>query len=148
MPAYNELYLEGVENVTRLVFTCLVDSEYDFFDAVDAYMQTSEIRKKMDIGNSSALMKGHLQILHSIDFSGCKPNTENEENIDSILYHFMADIYVYLQWKYSLSSKEINEKVPARELARIFYPLHETSIAVACRKICHKYRLGENKDED
>lgn len=141
--AYDKAYLEGVCNVTKTAFSCLVESNYDFFDAVDAYMQTSEIRQKMDAGNWSALMKGHKQLLNSIDYANCKPNIENEDKIDMIMYRWIADIYVYLQWMYNLPSKAISLRVNARELYRIFTPLHETSIKNACEKIFNKYKLGE-----
>lgn len=135
--AYSELYLDGMLSVHKLLFHDFIYDEpyknYDFFSLVDLYMQESEVRAKMDIGNTSALNKCDKQLLNSIPLEKCPK--DDTEQVDGILTNWMATIYVVFQWTYKLSSKEISEKLPARELARIFNPLHETSDTNACRKI-------------
>lgn len=135
--AYWELYLDGVLSVHKLLFHDFIYNEpykgYDFFSLTDLYMRESEVRAKMDIGNTSALNKCDKQLLNSIPLEKCPRN--DDEQADGILTNWMATIYVLLQWQYKLSSKEISEKLPAKELARIYNPLHETSDTNACRKI-------------
>ena len=77
--AFDSSYIEGLMSVHRLVFSKLFTEkqEYDIFSKIDTYMQHSPIRKKMDVGNWSALNKGWKQIFNSIDFSLCEPRTED-----------------------------------------------------------------------
>lgn len=142
--AYPIEYLPFVISLHRLVFIKLSQEEYDTFSLIDAYMRTSDIRHKMDIGNWSALNKGHKQVLNSIDRSGCVKKTEDISD-DDILLHWLADIYVLLQWRYSLSSKDISERIPAKRLSQLYYPLHEASEKIACEKLYHKFYEVENR---
>lgn len=147
-PAYIIEYVNEIIDLTALVFTKLEEmEEYDTFSLIDAYMRHSEIRRKMDEGNWSALNKGHKQVLNSIDYSLGKPNDHSME-LDGILLDWMARIYVLLQWAYRIPSAEISRVLPAAELCRTYNPLHETSEKTACEKLIHKYFLEyeENKD--
>ena len=62
-----------------------------------------------------------------------------------------ADIYVMLQWKYNFPSASISLAIPAEEMIKAYYPLHETSYNNACEKLYHKLNilkraiLNENK---
>lgn len=137
-PAYHELYMYPNMNLHRLLFYMLAREPQDTFSLIDAYMRTSEIRERQDRGNWSALCKGSKQLFNSFDHTGCPPKTEDLSE-DTILLGWMADIYVLFQWRYNLPSKELSERVPAKELARIYNPLHEASEKIACEKILHKY---------
>lgn len=77
--AYDSLYLKDMMSVHGLMFSKLVAGkpEYDVFSMIDAYMRQSEVRRKMDLGNWSALNKGWKQLFNSIDFSLCKPRTRD-----------------------------------------------------------------------
>lgn len=67
--AYDEIYLEDVIDLHTLLFIKLTEiTEYDLCSMIDVYMQHSEIRRKMDVGNWSALNKGYKQLKNSIDF--------------------------------------------------------------------------------
>ena len=135
--AYDKDYLIGTMDLTRLVFIMLNEQNIlNIYDQIDAYFQTSEIRERMDKGNWSALMKGSKQVFNSIDKSNC---ANDNEKSDDIMLHWLADITVYLQWKYNLSSREFNTKCDARTLANLYYPLHETSINNAADKLYHKF---------
>lgn len=137
--AYDSSYLEDVEDVHTLLFLKLNEIEqYSLCSMIDEYMQHSEIRKKMDKGNWSALNKGYKQLLHSIDFTRCKPKADNTE-YDNILLEWVAHVYVMLQWKYNIPSKTISQKVPAELMMKLYNPLHETSYPNACEKIYKKY---------
>lgn len=138
--AYDSLYLEDMMNVHGLMFSKLLTykPEYDVFSMIDVYMQHSEIRRKMDSGNWSALNKGWKQLYNSIDFSLCKPKTRDIP-LDIILLRWMADIYVLLQWQYNIPSSEINHKISAEVLCDMYNPLHETSYENACEKLYHKF---------
>lgn len=137
--AYDEGYLESVMKVHGCLFSKLSEiEEYDVFSMIDAYMQHSGIRRKMDEGNWSALNKGYKQLLNSIDFTLCKPR-KNTMLFDDILLGWIADIYVLLQWRYNIQSAKISQKLSAEELCRAYNPLHETSYENACEKLHRKY---------
>lgn len=138
--AYDRLYLEDMMGVHGLMFSKLVVNkpEYDVFSMIDTYMRYSDIRRKMDLGNWSALNKGWKQLFNSIDFSLCKPRTKDIP-FDDILLGWVADIYVLLQWQYNIPSAEISQKIPAEVLCGLYNPLHETSYQNACEKLHHKF---------
>lgn len=141
--AYDKEYLIGTMNLIRLVFIQMNEiNDLNIYNQIDAYMRTSDVRKKMDEGNWSALMKGWKQVYNSVDFSICK--ADNEKSDDAML-HWLADIYTYWQWRYSLSSKDISEKCNAEMLSKLYYPLHETSIQNACEKLYNKF-FASRKD--
>lgn len=129
-------YLEPLMNLTRLVFNKLNEiNNLDIFDLIDSYMRYSEVRVGMDKGNWKYLNMGWKQVYNSVPMD----NIKEGEKTDTYMLHWMADIYTYLQWMTSISSEEISKKCPAKELAKIYYPLHETSIKNACEKIYYKY---------
>lgn len=137
--AYDEAYLKDVINVHCFLFSQLAQNrQYNIFSMIDVYMQHSDIRRKMDEGNWSALNKGYKQLLNSIDFSMCEPN-EDKTEVDNILLGWMATVYVMLQWKYKLFSAEISMKLSAKELCKTYDPLHETSYENACEKLYYRY---------
>ena len=138
--AYDSLYLESMMSVHALVFSKLfvLKKEYDIFSMIDVYMQHSEIRSRMDVGNWSALNKGWKQIFNSIDFSLCKPKLEDYP-VDDILLGWIAHIYVLLQWRYNISSSILNQKLPSKVLCEMYDPLHETSYENACEKLYNKF---------
>jgi hypothetical protein len=137
--AYSEDYLESVISVHSLLFEKFEEvSEYNTFSMIDTYMQYSEIRSLIDIGNWSALNKGSKQLFNSVDFNMCKQNNL-DIIIDTIVLKWMATMYVLLQWKYNLKSSLISLNLPAEELYRTYNPLHETSFDIACEKLFNKY---------
>lgn len=148
--AYDEMYLYGNQELHRLLYRDFLENEqYDFFSLVDAYMQTSEIREKMDIGNWSALNKGDKQLLNSIDYSLCVPKSpEQDKVVDITMARWMADVYCLFQWKYNILSKKINSLLPAQELCSLFNPLHETSLDNACDKIANVHFREILKEKD
>lgn len=152
--AYDKFYLTGVMNVTRLLFVkCNEINDLDIYSQIDAYMRTSGYRERMDHGNWQALMCGWKMLYHDIDFSGCRPG----EKTDNIILHWIADITVYTQWHYRLSSKEMSELIPAKELMTKYYVLHEAGYSRAAAILNEAYetrrqeletqREGRNCDE-
>ena len=140
--AYDEIYLEDVIDLHTLLFIKLTEiTEYDLCSMIDVYMQHSEIRRKMDVGNWSALNKGYKQLKNSIDFSLCAPRKEAIE-CDRILLNWISQMYVRLQWKYCIASAEISRAIPSALLIRLYDPLHETSYNNACEKLYRKYLTG------
>ncbi len=137
--AYDEAYLKDVINVHCFLFSQLAQNrQYNIFSMIDVYMQHSDIRRKMDEGNWSALNKGYKQLMNSIDYSMCKPD-EDKTEVDNILLGWMATVYVMLQWKYNLFSSEISMKLSAEELCKTYNPLHEISYENACEKLYYRY---------
>lgn len=143
--AYDITYLQGNCNLHRLLYMKFLASDaYDAFSLLDAYMLTSDIRKKMDAGNPLALYKGWKQLWNSIDFTYCLPNRKNAF-LDADIWHWMADMYCILQWRYGEASPDIIRHIPAREMYRVFYPLHEAGPKVAVEKL-HEIYWEKEKD--
>ena len=136
--AYDIVYLNDEIDLHALLFVKLNEMEqYDVCSLIDEYMRHSEIRRKMDEGNWSALNKGCKQLLHSIDAARCSPRGGME--YDDILLRWTAAIYVTLQWKYCIPSAAISARIPAAELMRLYSPLSETSYKTACEKLYKKF---------
>lgn len=136
--AYDIVYLNDEIDLHALLFVKLNEMEqYDACSLIDEYMRHSEIRRKMDEGNWSALNKGYKQLLHSIDAARCSPRGGME--YDDILLRWTAAIYVTLQWKYCIPSAVISGRIPAAELMRLYSPLSETSYKTACEKLYKKF---------
>lgn len=139
--AYDKLYLNDVMKVHRYLFVLMEqNTEYDTFSMIDSYMRYSNIRHKMDLGNWSALNKSGKQLYNDIPFYNCKKKRkECQQQYDNTILEWMANIYVLLQWKYNISSFSLNLIIPADELYKTYFPLHETSYKNACEKLYNKY---------
>lgn len=136
-------YLIPLMNLIRLVFVQMNRiNELDIFEQIDAYMRTSDVRSGMDRGLWKELNKGWKQVYNSVDFSGIEPG----EKSDDIMLHWLADVYTYWQWRYCLSSKEIRLRCNAKLLSKLYYPLHEAAIPVACEKLQNRF-FPENNEE-
>lgn len=144
--SYDPFYLTGILKVTRFLFHKFIDSGYDFFDAIKRYMEHSLIRQKMDQGNWSALNKGINQLYHSVDFTDA-PKSDNSD-MDGIMSDWIADVYVYMQWRYRMSSSDLVKRLPPEELRQLYYPLHETSLSVACEKLYQRYNNSSIEEEN
>lgn len=133
MPAYDESYLDGMITKTRYLFKLIGRNCADPFSAIAGYMK-SDYRKYMDMGNPMYLNKTPKQIMEELDIR-IQNDCEISEKYDEFILEWMADIYVYMQWKYDLSSAEIIEKTTPESLYQKYYPLHETSIENGVRKL-------------
>jgi uncharacterized protein YfkK (UPF0435 family) len=143
--AFHKAYLFPLMDLHRLLFIELNKLEdYNIFSLIDAYYQTSIIRAKMDIGNWSALNKGYKQLFNDINMSICD---KTHIVVDDSSLRWMADIYTLLQWKYKLSSKEMNKIVNAQKLYELYNPLHETSEDKTCEKIYNNF-IMRSRDGD
>lgn len=91
----------------------------------------------MDMGNPIYLNKTPKQIMEELDIS-IQNDHEISEKYDEFILEWMADIYVYMQWKYNLSSAMIVEQIPPESLYQKYYPLHETSIENGVRKLLNR----------
>lgn len=137
--AYDESYLDSMMQKARYLFKLIVRNNENPFPVIRDYMK-SDYRKYMDMGNPLYLNKTPKQILGSIGSSN-RTDMEISEKYDEMILEWMADIYTYLQWKYSLSSAEMVKKVNPEVLYRSFSPLHETSLSNAAEKIKEIYQL-------
>jgi len=91
----------------------------------------------MDMGNPLYLNKTPKQIMEELDIR-IQNDHEISEKYDEFILEWMADIYVYMQWEYNLSSAMIVEQIPPESLYQKYYPLHETSIENGVRKLLNK----------
>ncbi len=139
-------YLNPLIELHKLVFEKISEqTEYDPYSMIDVYMQQSDMREKMDIGNWSALNKGHKQVLNSIPKDACDP--WQGDSLDVVKAHWIAIIYTLFQWEYNISSREINKRIPAKELGYLYNPFHEASDTAVCRKLLHKF-FAEKEEND
>lgn len=139
-PAYEKCYLEGMLQKSRYLFCLIARNCPQVFEVISAYMQ-GEYRRNMDLGNPLYLNKTPKQILGSLDIS-INPNAGISQEYDEFILDWMADIYVYLQWKYGLWSSEIVKKVKPEELYKKYYPLHEASLENGAQKLIKIYGLA------
>nr|WP_297934141.1 hypothetical protein [uncultured Blautia sp.] len=133
MPAYDECYLDGMITKTRYLFKLIGRNCSDPFLMIAKYMKC-DYRKYMDMGNPMYLNKTPKQIMEELGVS-IQSDHETDENYDEFILEWMADIYVYMQWEYDLSSSEIVEKLTPEKLYKQYYPLHETSVENGVRKL-------------
>lgn len=133
MPAYDESYLDSMITKTRYLFKLIARNSGHPFSDIERYMK-SDYRKYMDVGNPLYLNKTPKQIMEEIGVKLQKDCGISEE-YDEFIMEWMADIYVYMQWKYEISSAEIIKKVDPKSLYQKYYPLHETSVENGARKL-------------
>lgn len=133
MPAYDESYLDGMITKTRYLFRLIGRNCDDPFSVIAGYMK-SDYRKYMDMGNPVYLNKTPKQVLSELNVS-IQEDLGISESYDEFILEWMADIYVYMQWRYNLSSAEIAEKTAPESLYQKYYPLHETSVENGVRKL-------------
>lgn len=136
MPAYDESYLDGMIAKTRYLFKLISRNCSDPLSVIANYMK-SDYRKYMDMGNPIYLNKTPKQIMGELNIS-IQNNHKISEKYNEFILEWMADIYVYMQWKYNLSSAMIVEQTPPESLYQKYYPLHETSIENGVRKLLNK----------
>lgn len=137
---YDEAFLQRQIELHRFVFhKFLTDKNHDVYSIIDTYLQTSELRAKIDIGNLIALNTGGKGPLISIDIFKCEKKTVNYQEPSLEIIHWMADVYCTIQWMYNLPSKEISKILPSKELAGIYDKYYSNSLKSACRDIYEKY---------
>lgn len=139
MPAYDVCYLDSMIQKNRYLFKLIARNCNDAFDVIELYMN-SKYRRYMDMGNPLYLNKTPKQILSSIGVY-VKLDMPISDVYDEFIMEWMADIYVYMQWKYNILSSRIAEKVKPKELYFKYYPLHETSVENGVEKLMKWYLL-------
>ena len=127
--AYDECYLDMMFQKTRFLFKLIARNRLDVFSVITDYMR-GLYRKYMDMGNPLYLNKTPKQILGDLGYR-VDMNADLSLDYDEMILEWMADIYVYMQWRYKLWSARIVETVKPETLYKMYYPLHEASIANA-----------------
>lgn len=137
--AYDEVYLDGMMQMTRYLFKLIARNTEDPFAVISEYMR-SDYRKYMDMGNPLYLNKTPKQILGNMGIK-VENTFEISETYDEFILAWMADVYIYLQWKYNLPSEEIVGKVELEQLYHKYSPLHEVSLPNCVEKLVKIYQL-------
>lgn len=140
MPAYDECYLDSMIKKHRYLFKLIGRyCEHHAFEVINKYL-CCEYRKRMDEGNPLYLNKTPKQILGEM---GIKVGLVSEisEVYDEFILEWMADVYTYMQWKYSIASGKIENKIKSEELYKKYYPLHEASLDNAVDKLKKIYEI-------
>lgn len=139
MPAYDEVYLDSMLKKHRYLFKLIGRNCEDTFSVISRYL-CCEYRKRMDEGNPLYLNKTPKQILGEMGIR-IDSALQISEKYDEFILAWMADIYTYMQWKYSIPSEKIAEKILPEDLYKKYYPLHEASIENAVDKLKQIYSL-------
>ena len=130
--AYDECYLDMMFQKTRFLFKLIARNRLDVFSVITDYMR-GLYRKYMDMGNPLYLNKTPKQILGDLGYR-VDMNADLSLDYDEMILEWMADIYVYMQWRYKLWSARIVETVKPETLYKMYYPLHDESISNGCEK--------------
>lgn len=138
--AYDECYLDMMFQKTRFLFKLIARNRLDVFSVITDYMR-GLYRKYMDMGNPLYLNKTPKQILGDLGYR-VDMNAELSLDYDEMILEWMADIYVYMQWRYKLWSARIVETVKPETLYKMYYPLHEASITNGCEKLMKRYQIA------
>lgn len=138
-PAYDVCYLDSMLQKHRYLFKLIARNCENVFHVITEYFN-SDYRTYMDKGNPLYLNKTPKQILGNMGIK-IDMNADISEKYDEFILEWMADIYVYLQWKYNLASREIVEKIKPEELYKKYYPLHEASLENGAEKLKKIYQL-------
>ena len=75
-----------------------------------------------------------------IQTEGFVPNTG--EQIGGFIPNWIGQFYAYFQWYYSISSAELVEMLPAANLVRMYFGLHDLDLELAVTKIGTSMGLG------
>ena len=138
--AYDECYLDMMFQKTRFLFKLIARNRLDVFSVITDYMR-GLYRKYMDMGNPLYLNKTPKQILGDLGYR-VDMNADLSLDYDEMILEWMADIYVYMQWRYKLWSARIVETVKPETLYKMYYPLPEASIANGCEKLMKRYQIA------
>ena len=101
--AYDECYLDMMFQKTRFLFKLIARNRLDVFSVITDYMR-GLYRKYMDMGNPLYLNKTPKQILGDLGYR-VDMNADLSLDYDEMILEWMADIYVYMQWRYKLWSE-------------------------------------------
>lgn len=139
IPAYDECYLDSMKRKTRYLFQLIARNRDDAFQVIEQYMKC-DYRRYMDMGNPLYLNKTPKQILGSMEIP-VNLYADISEKYDEFRFDWMADIYVFLQWRYGLWSEKIAEEISPEDLYKKYSPLHETSVSNGAEKLKKIYKL-------
>lgn len=137
--AYDKCYLDDMIQKTRYLFKLIARNTKEPFWTIQEYMK-SQYRSYMDMGNPLYLNKTPKQILGSMGIA-VEVEFEISDSYDECILEWMADVYTYLQWNYSLPSEKIVESIGPKELYQKYSPLHEASLANCAEKLVRIYKL-------
>ena len=103
----------------------ICESEYDSFVMFEVYCRLWE-RKRADEGEVYFILKQPIQMFNEVLRQETIPKCE--EKADVMIFHWMADIYLYAHYNFNLSFEQAVYKVSPRWLYAHYSPLHETSL--------------------
>ena len=106
-------------------------SEYDPFEMFEAYCRLWE-RKRADEGEVYFILKQPIQMFNEIHRKETIP--KSTQKADIIIFHWIADIYLFARYEKELFFEQSIRIVPIRWLYEHYSPLHETSLRNAWDK--------------
>ena len=127
----NDLIREVDRRHVIQLFDLFADSKFDPFDLIEAYSRTYS-RIRADEGSEYHVLKQPINVFNDIVRENNLKETENE--VDHIIMHWMAELYVFVRYEKGLSFREILDVVSPEWLYNHYSPLHETSLGNAWEK--------------
>lgn len=131
-----DLIREADRRHVRQLFDLFAISEYDVFELITAY-STTDSRVRADAGSEYFILKQPVNILNEI-LRG-RPIQKAVHNVDRIILHWMAEMYIFARYEKNLSFREMMLQVPPEWLYAHYSPLHEATMENAWEKasLCH-----------
>jgi len=132
---YHEIFLEGQMELQQYAFRTFATYNRDLYSIIDTYLQTSEFRAKVDVGNLLALNDGGKGPLLSINIYKCEKKDANYIEPQKDVINWIADVYSKTQWLYCIASSEIIKRLPAKTLASFYEQYKNISLDDTCVKL-------------
>lgn len=136
MGAYNEVYLSQVIEEQGKFFERLQDIEPPIDSAafITAYMH-SDVRKQLDDGqawyltlNADGLKRVFLETYQPVP----------GEPLRGFMPIWIGRFYAYAQWVRNVSSAELCDRIPVKDLAVCYPGAHDQSLEAAVEKLAPK----------
>ena len=134
----DEIYREADRCHLMQFVELICASEYDPFAMFEAYSRLWE-RKRADEGEVYFILKQPIQMFNEVHRQESIPKCK--EKADVMIFHWMADIYLFARYYSDLSFEQSVCMVPPKWLYAHYSPLHETSLRNGWEKavaICKK----------
>ena len=127
----DEMYQDVDRQHLMLLVDLICDSKYDPFAMFETYSQLWE-RKRADEGEVYFILKQPIHMYHEVHRQATIP--EKAESSDTVIFHWMADVYLYALYHKGVHFSQSVSMVPPKWLYTHYSPMHETSLGNAWEK--------------
>lgn len=136
---FNIVYLDDVTECQGQLFVEAVDKGIDI-DSFITYYMTSDIRKKIDMGDPKHCNLFGDELFELLDTSKLKAAKEEQ---DGFMAEWLGEFYSQLQWKSGISSKDLIKKVQAEKMIRAYGGIHDLDMDLAVQRVMNQAGIKE-----